>query len=874
MGTIDLAGGRPPPVGARSDGHEGVQVGLWATAAVDPDDVGPGFSEAGDDLGRVGPVGQAEILTERDRRDDRDISGGGSSLGDGDQQVAKVGECLEDEQVDATFEEAVDGFPEGGADLGVGKAQEVSGRDAERADRATDQHVPAADIASLPGDLGATPGDPAGIASEAERLQADTVRAERGGLDDVRAGVDVLAMDRTDELGPGPHEVIERRPLRHASRVQQRAHRPVGEERTLCQPVMEPAPVSHARRVPARRPGHGPASCARCGRRVGFLPQLKSTYQEWWRDRPDEATTTYRRDAGKVPNPGRSPLRDKGAPFRGPSDRRKGLSVSRVRSVLDASVQEPYRDADRDPRPQPTAPSACRAPGDGGRERPRSDRRPGLPELRIAAGARTVVRLSGLLRPARGRLRHRGRRGDADTRRCRGRPPGIWRYLELLPVDGRPTRGLAVGSTPLLEAIRLGPVLGIERLLLKDDTRNPSLSFKDRAVAIAAERAAEWGLPALACASTGNLAGATAAAAAALGIPAYVFIPADLEPAKVDHALAYGATVVPIDGTYDDVNRLCLEVADETGWGFVNINLRPFYAEGSKTLAFEIAEQLGWRTPDVVVAPIASGAMFTKLAKGFDELASIGLIERRPVRFVGGQAAGCAPVATAWAAGTDVIEPVRTPDTIVRSLAIGNPADGRYAVELALESGGSIEAIPDTVTAAAIRDVARLEGIYPETAGGVTLAAAAAAVARGVIRPGDEVVALLTGNGLKTPDARSWDSSQAPSPAVGRDQANPGSRRRSGRPSRHSRHGSRMQEPHHERGPHPARAPDRYRWGEAGPRRRSDGRRGHRRPGRGLPIARATAAGPRWRAQPIRQRLPQRRGHPPPRGPRHADRGP
>jgi threonine synthase len=334
------------------------------------------------------------------------------------------------------------------------------------------------------------------------------------------------------------------------------------------------------------------------------------------------------------------------------------------------------------------------------------------------------------------------------------RRPGIWRYAELLPVDAPPTRGLPVGSTPLLAADRLAPTLGLDQLWIKDDTRNPSLSFKDRAVAIAAARGVDFRVEALACASTGNLAGATAAAAAVLGLPAYVFIPADLEPAKVDHALAYGATVVPIDGTYDDVNRLCLEVADETGWGFVNINLRPFYAEGSKTLAFEIAESLGWRSPDVVVGPVASGAMFTRVARGFEELAELGLIERRPIRFVGGQAAGCAPVATAWAAGTDVIEPVRSPNTIVRSLAIGNPADGRYAVELANESGGSIEAIEDGTTAAAIRDVARLEGIYPETAGGVTLAAVAAARRRGVIRPGDEVVALLTGNGLKTPDAR------------------------------------------------------------------------------------------------------------------------
>ena len=334
------------------------------------------------------------------------------------------------------------------------------------------------------------------------------------------------------------------------------------------------------------------------------------------------------------------------------------------------------------------------------------------------------------------------------------RAPGIWRYAELLPVEEPPARGLPVGSTPLLSAERLAPVLGLDQLWIKDDTRNPSLSFKDRAVAVAAARAVDFGVPALACASTGNLAGATAAAAAAVGLPAYVFIPADLEPEKVDHALAYGATVVPIEGTYDDVNRLCLEIADETGWGFVNINLRPFYAEGSKTLAYEIAESLGWRSPDVLVGPVASGAMLTRVARGFEELVELGLIAPRPIRFVGGQAAGCAPVAKAWAAGTDVIEPVRTPDTIVRSLAIGNPADGRYVVDLANRSGGSVEAIDDAVTAAAIRSVARQEGIYPETAGGVTLAAAAAAQARGVIRPGDEVVALLTGNGLKTPDAR------------------------------------------------------------------------------------------------------------------------
>jgi threonine synthase len=348
-----------------------------------------------------------------------------------------------------------------------------------------------------------------------------------------------------------------------------------------------------------------------------------------------------------------------------------------------------------------------------------------------------------------------------DRATIASRPPGIWRYLELLPVDAPPARTLAVGSTPLFVAERLGAALGIDRLWIKDDTRNPTLSFKDRAVAIATARAASFGITTLACASTGNLAGATAGAAAAAGLPAYVFIPASLEPAKVAHALAYGATVVPIEGTYDDVNRLCIEVADETGWGFVNVNLRPFYAEGSKTLAFEVAEGLGWRSPDVIVAPIASGAMFTKLAKGFAELAAVGLIEARPIRFVGAQAAGCSPVATAWETGADLV-PVREPDTFVQSLAIGSPADGRYAVEVARAAGGSVEAVEDLETARAIRDTATLEGVYAETAGGVTVAAAAAARRRGTIRDGDEVVVLLTGNGLKTPEARILGLDESP----------------------------------------------------------------------------------------------------------------
>jgi threonine synthase len=342
------------------------------------------------------------------------------------------------------------------------------------------------------------------------------------------------------------------------------------------------------------------------------------------------------------------------------------------------------------------------------------------------------------------------------------RPSGIWRYLELLPVAGVPARGLAVGSTALVPAQRLGAELGVDALWLKDDTRNPTLSFKDRVVAVAAARAVEFGFDTLACASTGNLAGATAAAAAALGLRAFVFVPADLEPAKVEHALGYGATVVRVDGTYDEINRLSLEVADEEGWAFVNVNLRPYYSEGSKTLGFEVAEQLGWRLPDVLVAPIASGSLFTKVAKGFDELVEIGLVEPKSVRFVGGQPAGCSPVAAAFEDGADQVTPVRRPDTIVRSLAIGSPADGAYAVALARRTGGSIEAVPDEATAAAIRRTAAAEGIFVETAGGVTVAAVEAARRRGVIRDGDEVVALLTGNGVKTPDARNFGSDAQP----------------------------------------------------------------------------------------------------------------
>ena len=447
------------------------------------------------------------------------------------------------------------------------------------------------------------------------------------------------------------------------------------------------------------------------------------------------------------------------------------------------------------------------------------------------------------------------------------RAPGIWRYAELLPVEAPPARGLPVGSTPLIAADRLAPVLGLDRLLIKDDTRNPSLSFKDRAVAVATAQALEFGVEALACASTGNLAGATAAAAAAAGLPAFVFIPADLEPAKVDHALAYGATVVPVEGTYDDVNRLCLEVADETGWGFVNINLRPFYAEGSKTLAYEIAESLGWRSPDVVVAPIASGAMFTRVARGFEELAELGLIARRPIRFVGGQAAGCAPVARAWSAGTDIdrTRPGAATRSSGRWRSAIRPTAAMRRRSRASRVGPSRRS-RTTVTAQTIRDVARLEGIYPETAGGVTLAAAAAARRRGIIRDGDEVVALVTGNGLKTPDAR----------LLGEEVA----RRESGTSGPRARHPTkpvRVRAVAGGRRMSTVRIPPTLRVATGGEKRVEVGGATVRDVVSSLVAAHPGAGGTAHRAgrrpQSVRERVPERHRHPASAGARYAGRG-
>jgi threonine synthase len=334
-----------------------------------------------------------------------------------------------------------------------------------------------------------------------------------------------------------------------------------------------------------------------------------------------------------------------------------------------------------------------------------------------------------------------------------GRPRNLWRYAELLPVEDVPTDGLSVGLSPLIAAPRLGRRLGLEHLWIKDDSRNPTLSFKDRVVAVAAERARDFGFHTLACASTGNLSAAVAAAAAAPGLRGVVFVPADLEPAKIAQAAALGATVVRVDGPYDAVNRLCLELTDELdGWAVVNVNLRPFYVEGSKTIAFEIAEQLGWRAPDAVVAPIASGSLYTKIARGFDELVAIGLTEEHSTHFIGGQAAGCGPVASAFAAGATEITPVARPDTIVRSLAIGSPADGVPSLDLARGSGGSVEGVSDEAVITAIRDLAETEGILTETAGGVTVAALRKAIERGVIGSADEVVLVISGNGLKTLD--------------------------------------------------------------------------------------------------------------------------
>jgi threonine synthase len=333
------------------------------------------------------------------------------------------------------------------------------------------------------------------------------------------------------------------------------------------------------------------------------------------------------------------------------------------------------------------------------------------------------------------------------------RAPSLWRYREWLPFEGEPALALETGFTPLLEVPALADRLGVARAWVKNDSvSHPSLSFKDRVVASAINAAHGFGLTTIGCASTGNLANAVAAQAARAKMQAYVLIPEDLEPQKVIATAIYGARVIRIKGHYDDVNRLCTQLADRFGWGIVNVNLRGYYGEGSKTVAFEIAEQLGWRLPTAVIAPMAGGSLLTKLKKGFGEFLKAGLVSGAPPRLYGGQAAGCAPIVRLLESGGETIVP-EIPRTIARSIAIGNPADGFFAARAMRESGGWGAAVSDAELVAGIRLLAETAGIFTETAGGVTTAAAVALARSGRFTPSDEVVLCITGNGLKTPDA-------------------------------------------------------------------------------------------------------------------------
>jgi threonine synthase len=353
--------------------------------------------------------------------------------------------------------------------------------------------------------------------------------------------------------------------------------------------------------------------------------------------------------------------------------------------------------------------------------------------------------------------------GDIDElrRRIQAGPQNIWRYADFLPVlDGPPgpsgrlasRTGLPAGCTPLIKADRLAKRLGLREVWVKNDAANPTHSFKDRVVSVAVTRARELGFKTIACASTGNLANSVAAHGAALGLESYVFIPADLEEQKILATGIYGTKLVAVKGNYDDVNRLCTELSAEREWAFVNVNLRPYYAEGSKTLAYEIAEQLGFELPDRVIAPKASGSLFTKIAKGFEEWRELGLLDGDLPKMNGAQADGCSPIATAFANGHDICKPVK-PDTIAKSLAIGNPADGPYALEIARKSGGSIDSVSDQEIRDGIALLAQTTGVFTETAGGVTTAVLAKLAARGDIDPDERVVLVITGEGLKTLDA-------------------------------------------------------------------------------------------------------------------------
>jgi threonine synthase len=330
----------------------------------------------------------------------------------------------------------------------------------------------------------------------------------------------------------------------------------------------------------------------------------------------------------------------------------------------------------------------------------------------------------------------------------------IWRYRELLPIDDDPKVGLATGFTPMFRADRLARALGINELYIKNDAVNsPTLSFKDRVTAIAVNKAMEFGLSAVGCASTGNLANSLAANAAAAGLPAWILIPDNLEPAKVAATQIYNPNLIAVHGNYDDVNRLCSQIADRYGWGFVNVNLRPYYGDGSKSMGYEIAEQLGWSTPDAVVVPMAGGSLITKVMLGMQEFARLGLIEE-PVRtkIYGAQATGCNPISDAVKRNAQDIRPVK-PDTIAKSLAIGSPADGYYAAGVILDSGGWAEDVNDKEIVENIQLLAETEGVFTETAGGVAVGVAKKLIAQGKIKPDDRTVIVITGNGLKTQDA-------------------------------------------------------------------------------------------------------------------------
>ena len=336
--------------------------------------------------------------------------------------------------------------------------------------------------------------------------------------------------------------------------------------------------------------------------------------------------------------------------------------------------------------------------------------------------------------------------------RIQSGPLTMWRYQDLLPVDGDNAVDLQTGFTPLMKAPNLGRMLGLDHLYIKNDAVNPTNSFKDRVVSVASTKALEYEFKTLACASTGNLAGSVAAHAARAGMTAYIFIPADLERGKVVGAAIYGPTVVAINGSYDDVNRLCSELADTYPWAFVNINMRPYYAEGSKTLGYEVAEQLGWQAPAHCIVPSASGSMFTKIWKGFKEFEDLELIPKVHTHMHMTQAAGCAPIAEAFEAGVTRVRPVK-PDTVAKSLAIGNPADGYYSLKTIQESDGDATIVPEEEVVTGIRMLAESEGIFTETAGGVVISGLKRLVERGAIKRDEVTVAYITGNGLKTLEA-------------------------------------------------------------------------------------------------------------------------